>query len=248
MSLVPRRLRKDPILEAVAEFRFKPSDALSASAILPGLLYPQVRAQFPTLKPLPVTQLPAQVRSLDTNLKYAPMYHLIGDRRILIIGDRSLAVSVEAPYPGWSDFKDLITSVWSLTRDSGVIGEVERVSIKYTNLLEAPLNSDHFALTNIRVTLGDTLLSVEPGQLQTEIKSGSHVTLVNLMLQGTASNSKDGTTRDGAVLIVDSILMGPFADFWERTSEYLEQVHTTEKSTFFKLLSDETLKRYEPEY
>ena len=176
------------------------------------------------------------------------MYHLVGDRRIVIIGDRSLAVSVETPYPGWNEFKELITFVWNLTKDGGVIGDVERVSIKYTNLLEAPLNTDHFALLNVRVELADKFLTVEPCQLQTEIKAGPQVTLVNLISQGTASNSKDGTTRDGAVLIVDSILNGPLVDFWEKMSEYLEQVHSAEKSAFFDLLSKDTLNRYEPEY
>jgi hypothetical protein len=68
------------------------------------------------------------------------------------------------------------------------------------------------------------------------------------MTQATATNSRDNTSRNGVVLVVDSILAGPLPDFWSKNAEYLEKVHTGEKLVFFKLLSNETLKRYEPEY
>jgi uncharacterized protein (TIGR04255 family) len=248
MNAIPRRLRKDPILEAVAEFRFKPAQSQSASAILPGLLFPKVRDRFPTLKALSTTQIPPSMRSADENLRYAPLYHLVGDKKILIIGDRSLAISVEAPYPGWSNFRELITSVWSQAADSGVIGDVERVSVKYVNLIEAARGTDHFNLTSVSVTLGEKRLTSEPTQIQTEIVEGPLTTLVSLVFQGIASNRKEGITIDGAVLAVDSILKGPHIDFWQKMGEYIDRVHSEEKRVFFKLLSAETLKRYEPEY
>ena len=58
---IPRRLRKDPILEAIVEIRFEASQDNVAS-ILPGLLFSKLRDASPHLETLiPIGALPTDL-------------------------------------------------------------------------------------------------------------------------------------------------------------------------------------------
>lgn len=247
MERIPRRLKRDPILEAVAECRFQSERTGNAAAILPGYLYQQLRSDFPNLEALPESQIPAQVRARDSDLRYRPVYRLRGGNTAILVGDHSLSVTVNEPYPGWETFKPLVTSVWRLLENSGVVGPLERISTKYTNLIEAELGTDHFALTNLDITVGQQRLSNQPTQLQSEFSEGPLVTIVQAIGQATATSSA-AKPRHGLVLVVDTIFKGPFDDFWKHFEDLLEQAHSKEKQVFFELLTDETLRKYEPEY
>ena len=248
MSAAPRRLRKDPIILAVAEFRFKPAQPQGASAVLPGHYFPKYKDRFPRLVAQPIAQLPVSIRAADETLKYATLHHLVGERCALMLGDRTLAVSIDAPYPGWDGFKAFVAPIWRHGEQSGVIGEIERVSVKYVNLLEGTPNGDHFALTSVKLSLGDKVLTSEPTQIRTEMRDGPLTTIIELVLQATASNKSDGSVRQGAMVAVDAILNGPLPDFWTGMDRHLDRIHAAEKDAFFRLLSAETLQRYEPEY
>jgi uncharacterized protein (TIGR04255 family) len=247
MDRIPRRLKRDPILEAVAECRFQSERTGNAAAILPGFLYQQLRGEFPNLEALPESQIPAQVRARDSDLKYRAVYRLRGANKAILVGDQSLCVTVNEPYPGWDTFKPLVASVWRLLENSGVVGSIERISTKYTNLIEAELGTDHFALTNLGITVGQQRLSSQPTQLQSEFSEGPLVTIVQAIGQATATAGAS-KPRHGLVLVVDTIVKGPFDDFWKRFENLLEQAHSKEKQTFFELLTNETLRKYEPEY
>ncbi len=64
---LPKRLKRNPILEAIAEVRFLssvPNDAVI------GLVFSSVQDIFGKPENLPILQLPAALREADPNLKY----------------------------------------------------------------------------------------------------------------------------------------------------------------------------------
>src|SRR5690606_4087325 len=167
-NALPRRLGIVPIVEAVAEIRF--SEAMPAAGqILGGALYEQLKQRFKRTEPLPISDIPPQIRRADSNLRYASVFRLIGPEMTVSVGDQTLAVSiVDRPYPGWETFRELIAEVLSKAAGSPFIGEIERASLKYVNLIEVPLGGDHLGLTNLSLEIGGRCITNEPTTLRTE--------------------------------------------------------------------------------
>lgn len=165
-----------------------------------------------------------------------------------MVGDQVLSVSVAMPYPGWKKLKPVVLDIWGHAKDSGLVGLVERISVKYVNVLDAPLGTDHISLTKLGIRLDDHDVTSEPTSLRTEIRRGSMVSIIQVVSQATTSVIKDGAPQAGLVVDIDSIYEGPFDNFWDRHATLLDDAHDFEKELFFRLLTDETLAKYEPEY
>ena len=63
---VPKRLRKEPLLEAIWEIRFT-SDRESVAELLPGLIYKAMAIEFPKIERLPAADLPSAIVQQDRN-------------------------------------------------------------------------------------------------------------------------------------------------------------------------------------
>lgn len=244
---LPLRLGKDPILEAVAELRFR-SSVPDAGTVLVGFLFTQLRKRFPNIERLPAADLPAQLRQLDPKLQYTAQHRLFNETESLMVGDKILAVSTRSPYPGWNTFKPHVVEAWDQAKESKLVEDIERMSIKYTNLLESPHDANHISLTRVKLSFGDRDISSESFQIQTEFKEGAFVAIVQLVAQAVATDQSSRKSAVGLVVSIDAIRSGPFDNFWSGYSSLLDQVHEFEKGLFFDLLATETLKVYEPEY
>lgn len=252
MERLPVRLKRDPIMQVVAECRFVPTTAGAASSILPGYFFQKRRKEFTGIEQLPEAQIPAQVRALDVNLKYRALHQLksVTDKEKVLVGDHVLSLLVEGDYPGWQTLKPKILSLWNDLRESDIVRSVERFSVQYTNLLEAPLGGNHFEKINAAITLGGVEIAAQPTTLQTEFADGGPIVkIVQIASQATAlQRDVPNPARHGLVVVVDVVHKGPFKDFWRDSENLLEAVHNAEKEQFFALLTDDLLKHYVPEY
>ena len=197
-----------------------------------------------------MADIPGEVRRLNPQLQYAPAFRLAsqdGGKGVLI-GGEVLDVFVMAPYPGWDGFKAQIEKVWGIARARGdeLIGDVERLSIKYVNLLPADPASAALDTTNIKITLPGMNLAGRPLSFRTEMERDGTVIIVTA--NSPAEAQKAGQQTEGLILDIDIVRRGPFGHFWDEFPELLNEVHLAEKITFFELLAPETLKSYEPEY
>lgn len=243
----PKKLITVPIIQAVAEFRFAGGPEESG-AILLGLLYSQFRDKFPKMERLPLAEVPAGIRRVDPSMRFAPTFRLSdADRCGVLIGDHVLSVYVMEPYPGWSEFQPLISSVWNVAQNSGVVSNIERMSVKYINLLAAKAGDDHLKQTNIRFELGPFSVASRPFQLRTELSDRGLIAIVEVAAQAKATVPKGGE-RVGLVLDIDVVKNGPIADFWKVYPQLLEGVHAYEKEVFFSLVNPKTLETYGPIY
>lgn len=247
MRQIPVRLKKDPIVEAVAEIRFGGIHGDGGATLLAGFLATRFRKDFPKFQKLPAAQMPPELLRSEADLRYVSQIRLASDTKALLVGDHSLAVSLNRPYIGWSQFEPLVKDVWAAARESDLLGDIERISLKYINFLECRADQNQLALTRVSVKIGDHTLSNEPATIRTELNREGTVTVIQVVSQASEQVRGQGR-RTGVVVDIDTIMNGPFSDFWDSCGERLQTVHRVEKYWFYETLTDQTIDLFEPEY
>lgn len=244
---LPTKLNKEPLIDALFEMRF--NSAPSASSILPGLLFSKLEGER-IIEDLPIAQIPKALRDADSNLRFAPLVRLNLEGFSINIGDRSLAIGCKMPYPGWSVFKPIILNTVKLLKDTGLVQEVHRFSMKYIDLIPAHGTAMQVSAINSSVVLGKHTLTQEVFSLRIEIPKEEILHAVQITSSATAI-LPDGSKREGLIVDIDSIwnLSNPdFSQWLEQLPDQLELIHTANKAMFFECLRPETIDALEPVY
>ena len=246
MKKIPIKLGKDTILEAVFEIRFS-SSTESVADILPGLIFQSLRDSFPKLQRLPAADIPAHIRQSDPNLIYVPQYQLLGSDYNLSIGERVFSISCPRPYTGWKEsFKDFILKTVNVLKDTDVVDNIERFSIKYVNLIPSS-NEYDLSIMEVSLMAGNYDLSRNLTHVRTEILEDDFINVVQFS-SGVSIEATGTETLSGALLEIDTIKMGSFSDFWNELPDLVELAHTVEKKIFTEFLTNDTLQSLDPEY
>ncbi len=153
MPRLPKRLERPPLMEAVVELRFSPSQE-SVGDILPGLLYGKLKHLFEKVEPLPINALPREMRLATPDLAYRPRIRLAGEPRALLIGDQVVTISRTPPYSGWAAFKTLCEEVLRAIHETDLVRALQRFSLKCVNILDL-VDRHPFALLNAELRLAD---------------------------------------------------------------------------------------------
>lgn len=248
MAMQPLRLGKDPIIEAIAEVRFTALSGRSASKLLPGLVFTQFKDRYKEIIELPASQIPASMRDLDANLRYVPLSHLRGETSNVLIGDRVLAIGSGNKYPGWNAFKKIILEILELSFQNELISNVERVSVKYVNILECPKEGAHLELINAELSVAGKAIEQELFHIRVDRRSGRRVGIIQISSHADVTSTVDASTKHGLILDLDSVVEGPFSDFPNEMSALFDEAHDYEKSIFYDLVTEETLAKYDPQY
>jgi uncharacterized protein (TIGR04255 family) len=244
---LPVKLKKEPLIDALFEMRF--TSATSASSILPGVLFSMLPGKI-TIERLPTEQIPRHILDSDPNLRFAPLVRMHVDNFVINIGDRSLAVGCNMPYPGWKAFKPCILEVLNLLKKNDIVQAVHRFSMKYINLIPAENQAGQVSAINGSVVLGKHTLKQENFSLRMEIPQTSMIHAVQI-ISSAILTLQDGSTREGLIVDIDSItdLENPDFAFWlERLSDQLDSMHSANKAMFFECLRPETIASLEPVY
>jgi uncharacterized protein (TIGR04255 family) len=244
---LPKKLGKEPLLEAVFEMRFKAR--IPVSSVLPGLIFAQPGGER-KIERLPVSEIPEQYRVNDPNLRYAPLIKIHWDNFLILIGDLSLILACKPPYPGWrAGFRPAIMRLAELVGTAEMIDAVERFSLKYTNIITDV--GDAPSVVKFALKVGSHDIESSLFQIRAEIVNANLITIVQLAAEGTAS-LPDGSSRRGVALDIDTIAMYPegvaFKIFLANLSDGLEAIHSELKATFFDCLKPAALKKLEPAY
>lgn len=255
MERVPKRLNRDPIVEALCEIRFEPTENDVAPLLL-GAMFNLLKVDFPQHAKLPSASLPNELKASVPDMAFAPQYRLKGDNCVVHIGDKALSVAVQYPYPGWSNFRPLILRTLRTAIDSGLLGIVNRMSLRYTNRLDLDSNRPLSAILRTSLALGDSRVSDKPMvgpdrsalMLRYESRADGLVSIIQVGWPAKFALAQksipDGLAVDVDV-IADSLASKNFRQEFE---SLLDAIHATEKAKFFSLLTPETVASYEPEY
>lgn len=139
-------LLNPPLVEAICEFRFEPSEQWDLT--VPGRLYDRIQDNFPHREQVQGFGFSLQVgQDLETPI---PTVQNGLDRVLMAREDGSalvqsgphlLVINHRLPYPGWEDFRALIGDVLKTYLDI-VPSTFERIGLRYINQVPAPLGGE----------------------------------------------------------------------------------------------------------
>lgn len=242
------RLERDTIVEATFEMRFQSTNA-ALSDLLPGILFAEFKGRFPRALRLPASELPRQLQQTDPDLKYAPRQGLANDTFQVLMGDCVLQISNRRPYIGWAEFKPMILSILVVLERENLVKDVERFSLKYTNVIEAKdvndIKEQNFYI-RLRAELGGHDLTSQLTIIRTEVHTKGYINIVEIAPTTKIRVSKDAQIG-GLMVSVDTIHNNPPSFFGNRES-LLDAAHDMEKEIYFGILTQETIDRHGPVY
>ena len=245
---LPTKLEKSPLVDAICELRME--KALPLADILPGILFHKLDPQ-PIIQRLPAAEIPQPVRADNPSLHYEPTQRLEWGNYIIAVGDRNVIISCKLPYPGWPNFRAKILEIVDLIADVGVAGKVERFSIKYVNLIEAPSLAEQSAKINLTLHIGE-LEEVGDSQINMKVHYVEDDALhILTVITGAGAKMSDGREAFGVVIDIDSIQNVkpiPFNGFAQVLMGRLEVLRQSNKAHFFSCLKQETIVEMCPVY
>jgi len=249
-AALPKRLRKDAIVEALLEIRFKGTDVPEVTI---GRLVADITSSMQVgakVERLPLADLPAQIRRADPNLAYQPILQLWSENRTRVakIGEQVLSWHALQPYPGWNAFKSELGRVIEGLAKAVANPDVTRLGFRYINALRG---SDHginaLQDLNLAVAVGGATLVV-PLNINYRQMIGDHHVLTRV---ATPEFVEAGPVPIGgfAVMIdIDVSTEGakglPTVD---NALTWTETAHDAIKAEFFRLLKPETLENLREE-
>lgn len=244
---LPKRLRKEPLLDALFECRL--DVRFPISNIIPGFFFSDIEGDK-HLERLPHAEIPEAIRNSDPNLQYLPLIRIRSDNYSFLIGDRSAAVACNLPYRGWNDFKSAIIHMIKVLKKTGLINGIVRYSIKYVDLIQSNDPADQVGLANFSLKIGSRSLTNEPYQVRMDIPADGFINVVQI-ISGVKVNLPDKSSLEGVVIDIDTIKNTDgisLEEMEQNLDDALEHIHKISKAAFFDCLTKETIMRLEPEY
>lgn len=235
---LPKKISPCPIVEAIVELRF---EATLPEEIIPGLLYPALKENFPSIEKLPVAEIPPVIRNSDPNLKFSPYYKFSGDIFTIQVGPRTFSILCNKTYPGWSEFLARIKTAFTALKEVNIVKDAVRLGLRYINFFP---NEDIFKQLNIKLEFNGEPLVGQHNILRNETERGGLVHIIQVASNVTITRDPQqlsGSTFDIDVINSQENIMDNFIAF-------TEEAHEKEKEAFFSLLSDSYLKSLNPEY
>lgn len=234
--MLPKKLNKETIIDSIVELRYV-SDF--PKSVIFGIIYNELRSEFPNVEETTLTSIPEQIRDSDPNLSFQALYRVKNDNFVVHIGTDMIAVSAYPKYLGWSELVPVCQKVFKLVYNLGIIKEALRIGIRYINKFEGDI-SEHlnFALNTSqkdgRVRLENLMFNVS--YIDSNFLSRVQCNLQ--VLNGNLSTILDVDTS------VDNLKSSDFDYIWSE----IEEGHNTGKRTFFNLLNSDFITSLEPTY
>jgi uncharacterized protein (TIGR04255 family) len=239
MALLPDKLGKSPLREAILEIRY--SSNFPADAIF-GVLYASIKDFFPQLPvQLPILEIPASLRAQDPNFKYQAHHRLIKDNIVLNIGPRVLSFANQTPYDGWTGWSTFVYDALEKILATNVLDDIERVGLRYINLFDGNI----FDKVKLEVKVDNKVLRKESTNLRTEIIDGRFIKI--LQVANAVNVQKNDTISNNSVIDIDCLYnVDDNGNFVRNYKITIEEAHNKVKELFFSLLKSSFLDELEP--
>jgi uncharacterized protein (TIGR04255 family) len=245
MPGMPVAFGKSPLLEAVFELRFQAAVG-HAGDLLPGLLYSALKDEYPEVQPLPMANVPRELREKQPNFHYQATHRLAAASRAVQVGDRVLSLSVTSPYPGWVTFSDAIGRLLRVVSETGMVRAPERFSFRYINHLPAEPGQTQLSFLKLRIDSPGYGFTERGFHLRLEHVEDGFLTIVQVA-PNTAVEGPGRPPAVGLLLDIDTIRELPGKSLADVGGD-LEGAHQVAKRAFIALISEPTLVRLEPTY
>lgn len=239
---IPTRIHPSPLTEAAVDVRYQP--AIPNAAVF-GYVYSLIKDRYGPPSPLPILQLPEEIREKDGNLAFQPHYRMEKPPFSLQLGPRIFNIAVlDQGYPGWEKFKEEICRIFDELSRNRVIERVNRVGMRYINFFEVNV----FQISNFSISVGTEPLIDEKAYLRVQFSGSGFITAVQVTNDGTLLRS--GQSRQGSVIDVDTFCLQPDLreEPFKKFSDLIESAHTVLKQRFFSGLKEDFVATLNPQY
>ena len=238
---LPSRIEKCPLFDALIEFRFEA--AIAKSAVF-GVIYNLIRNDYRgNVINLPILQIPEQIREVDPNLKFKPLYRIEGDKFIIQIGYDVLSISSKMPYVGWPEFSQHSLSLINKIIQEGIIKRVSRLGHRYINFFRGDItNSLTMSFSMTEKYVSENLL------IRTDVRDGNFMN--TLQFANNANYRPNPNTSEIVGSLIDIDTSREYSDnfFIENREQEINMAHECEKKLFFSLLKPTFLETLNPTF
>ncbi len=238
---MPSRIEKCPLIDALIEFRFEA--AIAKSAVF-GVIYNLIRNDYRgNVINLPILQIPEQIREVDPNLKFKPLYRIEGDKFIIQIGYDVLSISSKMPYVGWPEFSQHSLSLINKIIQEGIIKRVSRLGHRYINFFRGDItNSLTMSFSMTEKYVSENLL------IRTDVRDGNFMN--TLQFANNANYRPNPNTSEIVGSLIDIDTSREYSDnfFIENREQEINMAHECEKKLFFSLLKPTFLETLNPTF
>jgi uncharacterized protein (TIGR04255 family) len=240
MSMLPRRLRDDSVVEALLELRFSTNEL---SEIVVGKLAGMPSCAGMTTERLPIADLPVDFRRLDPNLRFSPTLVMRSSStgRMVRLGDSVLSIHVLPKYPGWDAWKQELTQIIAEMFSILSSLKVTRMGLRYINAftkerhLIKNVNDLSLRISVADQSIGDSININFKHSIDTDIHIITRIASPDFVVGVLPSSSS-------AVADIDVFTPEGFACSDPKIiDQWLEKAHTEEKQAFFKLIPNDVL-------
>jgi uncharacterized protein (TIGR04255 family) len=249
MGPIPKRLKKEPLIEAIWQIQFEPTGQAPIGDLLPGILFPALRNEHPNLQlqRLPSADIPAQMAQIDPNLRYMAKYRMEEPNSLFMfqVGDRVITLNCRYPYAGWAAFKGRILALVGIIESSGLVPVPLRHSLRYIDLLTLE-PAPNLSSLQLSLKLGSFDMQERPLQMRVELpdRNCTHVVQVATPAQ---VMFPDGM-QEGCIVDLETFSIES-PKVWGDVARQIDHLHERSKSLFFEnILTDKAIERMDPEY
>ena len=161
-----------------------------------------------------------------------------------------MVIACKLPYPKWPVFKRAILDIVAKVAEVGIAGPVERYSVKYVNLIQAPTLAAQITKINMAVKVGEVEAKDDHLSVQVHRNEGDTLHIISVVT-GAQGKMPDGKTVFGAVVDIDSIRTAHFSDFGTFAAKLepaIESLRQANKIKFFGCLKESTIDEMGPNY
>jgi uncharacterized protein (TIGR04255 family) len=248
MTAIPKRLKKEPLIEAIWQIQFEPAPNQPVGDILPGVLYFALQKKLPglLLQRLPIADIPVAFAQADPNLRFSVKYRMEepGQPFLFQTGDRAITVNCRRPYSGWEVFKEKILLLIDLVKLSGLVPQPQRHSLRYIDLLTLDQAPDLKAL-QLALRLGGQDIHTLPLQMRLELPDDGFTNVVQIATPAEAGFPEG--MQKGSIVDIETFVTMP-SNNWDALKDQVDLLHERSKALFFqRLLTPEAIARLEPE-
>lgn len=243
MTTLPKKLERQPVVEAIFELRFESSKE-AIGDLLPGILYNAYGGEYEKVEQLPLSSVPRHMRKSNENLQYQAHCQLVNDQNLIKMGDNVFSIHSRDSYPGWPKFSKQILDLIEKVKEAKIVETISRFGLRYVNLIESPLGNQ-LKLLNASFSIGERAFPESGFQVRSEVPIGDFLTITQIAC-GSTIKIKDQEVKEGILIDIDTIQNIKEDAFWNHESERLNACHDTLKETFFSILLPDTINSLGP--
>jgi uncharacterized protein (TIGR04255 family) len=246
MSDLPKKLKRDAIMEALLEIRFETSQV---GEVLVGRLASSVLFEGYNVSRLPIASFPVEVRDSDPNLRFQPTLQLLSPvpSELVKIGPHVISLHVLAPYPGWTVLSERLGALVDMLFETVNDVSLNRLGLRYINAITPDHEVNRISDLQFAVKLGGQEISSE--------LVFSHRFKEDNKIHGTLSLATPSFVNgpnlpNECAAFVDIDIFTPQAlGKTERQAvlQWVERAHSAEKQAFFRLFSDAQIAKLKEE-